>query len=75
MPASGTLPRSGEDWDGLTPQQRAAFRTVIEDAFGPDLMAPDRPFRPGLRVKGVKAHPDVFVLPPPRERSWTTTGS
>jgi hypothetical protein len=31
--------------------QQALFRKVVLDAFVPDLMPPDRPFRPGLRVK------------------------
>lgn len=34
----------------------------MTEAFVPDLAAPDRPFRPGLRVKGVAAHPGVFEL-------------
>jgi hypothetical protein len=38
------------------------------DAFVPDLAAPDRPFRPGLRVKGVTAHPGVF------EMTWDNDG-
>ena len=42
---------------------------VVLEAFVPDLAAPDRPFRPGLRVKGVAAHPGVFEMtrdiPPP----------
>ena len=33
------------------------------EAFVPDLMAPDRPYRTGLRVKGVAAHPGVFECP------------
>ena len=36
-------------------------------AFVPELMAPDRPFRPGLRVKG-GAHPRVF------EMTWDNDG-
>jgi hypothetical protein len=34
----------------------------------PDLAAPDRPFRPGPRVKGVAAHPGVF------EMTWDNDG-
>ena len=37
-------------------------RKVVLEAFVPDLIAPDRPFRPGLRVKGVAAHPRVFEM-------------
>jgi hypothetical protein len=36
--------------------------------FVPDLDAPDQPFRPGLRVKGVTAHPGVF------EMTWAPDG-
>jgi hypothetical protein len=39
------------DWKNLTRQQQATFRKVITEYFVPDLAAPDRPFRPGLRVK------------------------
>jgi hypothetical protein len=41
---------------------------VVTEAFVPDLMASDRPFRPGLRVKGVKAHANVF------EMTWDNDG-
>jgi len=68
MPTFETLPRFEKDWKGLTPRQRDAFRKVVREAFVPDLMAPDRPFRPGLRVKGVKAHPNVF------EMTWDNDG-
>jgi hypothetical protein len=64
LAADGRAAGFGEpkDWKDLTPQQRATFRKVVKDAFVPDLMAPDRPFRPGLRVKGVKANPDLFEM-------------
>jgi hypothetical protein len=62
MPTFETLPRFERDWKNLTPQQQAVFRKVITEAFVPDLAAPDRPFRPGLRVKGVTAHPGVFEM-------------
>lgn len=68
MPTFGTLPRFERDWKNLTAQQQAAFRKVVMDAFGPDLSAPDRPFRAGLRVKGVTAHPGVF------EMTWDNDG-
>jgi hypothetical protein len=66
MPTFETLPRFEKDWTVLTPQQRSTFRKVIKEAFVPDLIAPDRPFRPGLRVKGVQAHANVF------EMTWAT---
>ena len=68
MPTFETLPRFERDWKHLTAQQQATFRKVITDAFVPDLAAPDRPFRPGLRVKGVTAHPGVF------EMTWDNDG-
>ncbi len=68
MPTFETLPRFEKDWKGLTPQQRDTFRKVAKDTFVPDLMAPNRPFLPGLRVKGVKAHANVF------EMTWDNDG-
>jgi hypothetical protein len=57
MPTFETLPRFERDSKNLTWQQQALFRKAVLEAFVPDLMAPDRPFRPGLRVKGVAAPP------------------
>jgi hypothetical protein len=68
MPTFETLPRFERDWKNLTWQQQATFRKVITEYFVPDLAAPDRPFRPGLRVKGVTAHPGVF------EMTWDNDG-
>lgn len=62
MPTFQALPRFERDWKSLTRQQQAMFRKVVLEAIVPDLMAPDRPFRPGLRVKGVAAHPGVFEM-------------
>jgi len=56
------------DWRRLTGQQRDAFRKLVQEAFVPDVDTPDRPFRPGLRVKGVTAHPGVF------EMTWAPDG-
>ena len=53
MPTFETLSRFERDWKNLTWQQQALFRKAVLEAFVPDLMAPDRPVRPGLRVKGV----------------------
>jgi hypothetical protein len=52
----------GYPGSGRAAGQRDTFRKVVNDAFVPDLMAPDRQFRPGLRVKGVKAHANVFDM-------------
>jgi hypothetical protein len=62
MRAFETLPRFERDWKNLMSQQQATFRKVVTEAFVPDLAAPDRPFRPGRRVKGVTAHPGVFEM-------------
>ncbi|MGO9219026.1 MAG: hypothetical protein ACLP5E_14885 [Streptosporangiaceae bacterium] len=62
MPAFETLLPLERDLKNLTAQERAIFRKVVTEAFVPDLAAPDRPFRPGLRVKGVTAHPGVFEM-------------
>jgi hypothetical protein len=62
MPTFETLPRFERDWKKLTPEQKALFRKVVTEAFVPDLTDPERPFRPGLRVKGVTAHPGVFEM-------------
>ena len=68
MPTFETLPRFERDWRKLTAPQQAAFRKAVTDAFVPDLLAPDRPFRPDLRVKGVTGHPGVF------EMTWDSDG-
>lgn len=68
VPAFQTLPRFERDWKNLTRQQQAMFGKVVIGAFVPDLMAPDRPFRPGLRVRGVAVHPGVF------EMTWDNDG-
>jgi hypothetical protein len=68
MPTFETLPRFERDWKNLSAQQQAMLRKVITEAFVPDLAAPDRPFRAGLRVKGVTAHPGVF------EMTWDNDG-
>jgi hypothetical protein len=62
MPTFETLPRFEKDWKKLASQRQALFRKVVLEAFVPDLMAQDQPFRPGLRVKGVAAHSGVFEM-------------
>jgi len=71
MPAFELTPRFERcqwDWRKLTAQHRNAFRKTVREAFIPDLDTPDQPFRPGLRVKGVTAHPGVF------EMTWAPDG-
>jgi hypothetical protein len=58
----GPASRFERDWKKLTAQQQALFRKVVGEGFVPDLAAPERPFHPGLRVKGVTAHPGVFEM-------------
>ena len=62
MPTFETVPRFDRDWKKLTAQQQALFRRVVTEAFVSDLASPERPFRPGLRVKGVTAYPGVFEM-------------
>jgi hypothetical protein len=62
MPTFELTPRFERDWRKLTSGQREAFRKTIQEAFVPDLDTPDQRFRPGLRVKGVTAHPGVFEV-------------
>jgi hypothetical protein len=68
MPTFELAPRFERDWRKLTSHQKDAFRKTIREAFVPDLDAPEQPFRPGLRVKGVTAHPGVF------EMTWAPDG-
>jgi hypothetical protein len=68
MPTFETTPRFERDWKNLTRQQQGPFRKVALEVFVPDLAASDRPFRPGLRVKGVAGHPGVS------EMTWDNDG-
>ena len=68
MPTFELTPRFERDWRKLTAQQRNTFQKVVFEAFVPAVDAPDRPFRPGLRVKGVTAHPGIF------EMTWAPDG-
>ncbi|MGW2331635.1 hypothetical protein ACWC5C_38620 [Streptomyces sp. NPDC001700] len=61
MPTFETLPRFTADLRRLTPAQRRRFRRVVLDTFVPDLRT-GRPFRPGLRIKGVQCAPGVYEL-------------
>ena len=65
MPTYALTARFRRDLDGLSPQQRAAFRAAVE-AFVHDLG--EERFRPGLRVKGVKGAAGVF------EMTWAPDG-
>lgn len=60
MPTYEALPRFTTDHHRLTPEQRRAFRQAVT-AFVDDLRS-GRPFRAGLRIKGVRRAPGVFEL-------------
>ncbi len=60
MPTYETLPRFAADLDRLTPEQRRKFRKTVA-AFVEDLRT-GRPFRSGLRIKGVRRAPGVYEL-------------
>ncbi|MEU8436892.1 hypothetical protein AB0F18_29090 [Streptomyces sp. NPDC029216] len=61
MPTYEPLPRFTADLKHLTPAQRRRFTRVVRQAFVPDLRAGGT-FRPGLRVKGVRAAAGVYEL-------------
>ncbi|MEO8477979.1 MAG: hypothetical protein ABI572_13150 [Actinomycetota bacterium] len=65
MPTYAVTARFRRDLAGLTPGQRAAFRSAIE-GFVHDLG--EGRFRSGLRVKGVKGAAGVF------EMTWAPDG-
>jgi hypothetical protein len=66
VPTFAWLARFGADFDRLTPPQQAAFRAAVAQ-FVEDMRA-GRPFRNGLRVKGVQGASGVF------EMSWAGDG-
>lgn len=63
-----TLPRFRADWASLTREQQAIFRKVVLEAFEPDLMLPDGPFRPALQVRELAGCLGVF------EVTWSNDG-
>ena len=63
-----TPPHFEASWTKLTRKQQVTFRSVVLEAFEPDLEAPDRLFRAGLRVKPVAGHSGLF------EMSWNHDG-
>ena len=66
MPTYQPLPRFQKDYAQLSVDERGRFRQAlarfIEDLEG------GRPFRPGLRVRGVEGAPGVF------EMTWAPNG-
>lgn len=63
-----TLPDFEAGWQKLTGEEQAAFRTVVVEAFEPDLEAPGRQFRPELHVRPIAGHPGLF------EMTWAPDG-
>jgi len=57
-----TLPSFELDWGHLTREQQASFSKVVLEAFEPDLVVPDHPFRQSLRVREITAHPGLFEM-------------
>lgn len=66
MPTYSWLSRFRADFVRLTPTQQAAFLTAVQQ-FVDDLRH-DRPFRKGLRVKGIQGATGVF------EMTWAPDG-
>ena len=66
MPTYSWLARFRADFERLTPAQQAAFLVAVEQ-FVDDLQH-GRPFRKGLRVKGVQGARCVF------EMTWAPDG-
>lgn len=66
MPTFRTPPRFDRDLAKLTADQLSRFRRVVREQFIPDLTAGR--FRPGLRVKRVRAAPGVY------EMTWAPDG-
>ncbi|MER5748163.1 hypothetical protein ABT097_33455 [Streptomyces sp. NPDC002225] len=60
MPTYEALPRFTTDHHRLSHEQRHAFRQAVT-AFVDDLRT-GGPFRPGLRIKGVRCAPGVYEL-------------
>jgi hypothetical protein len=63
-----TLPHFEASWRKLTREQQATFRTVVLEAFEPDLLTLDSPFQRILRVRPVAGHPGLF------EMAWSHDG-
>jgi len=57
-----TLPQFELGWRRLTREQQASFRKVVLEAFEPDLIVRESPFRSSLRVREMAGHPGVFEM-------------
>ena len=66
MPTYAWLARFRADFDRLTPVQQAAFLLAVAQ-FVDDLRS-DRPFRKGLRVRGIQGASGIF------EMTWADDG-
>jgi hypothetical protein len=66
MPTHEELLSFWRDWDALTSEQQRQFRRAVTK-FVEDLQQ-RRPFRPGLRIKGVQGTDGIF------EMTWAKDG-
>jgi hypothetical protein len=66
VPTYAWLARFRADFEGLTPTQPAAFLVAVSQ-FVEDLRS-GRPFRSGLRVKGIRGASGIF------EMTWADDG-
>lgn len=66
MPTHEEMTRFLREWDKLTPSQKTAFLTAVDEMVD-DLRA-HRSFRPSLRVKNVKTHRSIM------EMTWAPDG-
>ncbi|MPZ68026.1 MAG: hypothetical protein GEU71_00665 [Actinobacteria bacterium] len=66
MPTYGKTERFKKDYADLSPEARKRFKNAVKK-FVEDLRA-GRPFRKGLRVKGVKGASGIF------EMTWADDG-
>jgi hypothetical protein len=60
VPTYQRLPRFDQDWRSLSATDQQRFRVAVS-RFIEDLAA-GRPFRPGLRVKGVQGAGDIMEM-------------
>ncbi len=70
MPTYRRLPRFDQDWESLSTAEQQRFRVAV-GLFVEDLDA-GRPFRPGLRAKGVTGAGQIMemTLSPDGRATW-----
>jgi hypothetical protein len=60
MPTNELEPEFFRDYARLTPEQREKFKEAVRAIV--DDLKQKRPFRPGLRIKGVQDQPGIFEM-------------